>query len=493
MERELIEIRRKKWQKWEEAFGDKNPERFEVKNEILELIRNYKDKEATFFEENRIYVRCAGRLMALRKMGKLTFSHISDINGKIQILFEKKTLLEEGYEKISLLDIGDFVGVEGHLFKTKTGELTILVEKYTPLMKALKPLPEKWHGLTDIEQRYRQRYLDLIMNEESRERFLKRIKIIDAIRKFMKDRGFLEVETPMLHPIPGGATARPFITHHNALNIDLYLRIAPELYLKRLIVGGFTRVFEINRNFRNEGIDTKHNPEFTMMEFYEAYSSMEDFMKLTEELLTNLLKDLNLRDVVKWGDKEIDFKTPFKTISLLEEARKLLKDYNISENELEDKEKRDFYIEKLNLSKEKAKSKMRFLVELFDTYVAPKLINPTFVIDFPLEVSPLSRKRDELVVRRFELFIGGMEIANGFSELNDPEDQRERFLKQISERNRGDLEAMEYDEDYCNALDYGLPPTAGEGIGIDRLVMILTDTESIRDVILFPLLKPKEI
>ncbi|MCX7830131.1 MAG: lysine--tRNA ligase, partial [Acidobacteria bacterium] len=381
---------------------------------------------------------------------------------------------------------------EGYLLKTRTGELSIAAQKYMPLSKCLKPLPEKWHGLTDVEQRYRQRYLDLVINPESKERFVKRIKMIEAIRRFMTERKYLEVETPMLQPIAGGAAARPFSTHHNALNIDLFLRIAPELYLKRLVVGGFNKVFEINRNFRNEGVDSKHNPEFTMMEFYEAFSSMEDYMKLTEEMLQYVANELAQTNEIEFMGKTICFKSPFARIDLLSEAKKVLSEKGVKEGEWEDPDKMKELIEKLDLSKEKARTPMRFLVEVFDTYVAPNLFQPTFVVGFPLEVSPLSRKKDDITVNRFELYVAGMEIANGFSELNDPDDQRQRFINQAKEKSMGDAEAMSYDEDYCTALDYGLPPTAGEGIGIDRLAMIFTNTDSIRDVLLFPLLKPQK-
>ncbi len=492
MKEDLIKIRREKWEKWKDVFGDKIALKFECGNRIDQIVNDYSHKEKEFFDENRIVVKTAGRLISLRKMGKLTFCHLSQIKSKIQILFEKNTVKEENYKNLSLLDIGDFIGIEGYLLKTRTGELTIAVENYKPLTKCLKPLPEKWHGLQDVEQRYRQRYLDLIINSESKERFLKRIKMVDAIREFMKKRDYLEVETPMLQPIAGGATAKPFITHHNALDMDLFLRIAPELYLKRLIVGGFEKVFEINRNFRNEGIDTRHNPEFTMMEFYESYSSMDEMMKLTEELLCYVSNEVNGSSEISFKEQKISLNPPYKVVSLLNETRNFLNEKGIKESDLDDSRIRAKLCDSFDLSKEKAKSRMKFLVEVFDTFVAPKLIEPTFVVDFPIEVSPLSRKKDDEVVYRFELYIMGMEIANGFSELNDPDDQRERFLKQAREKFEGDLEAMSYDEDYCLALEYGLPPTGGEGIGIDRLAMILTDTDSIRDVLLFPLLKPEK-
>ena len=492
MEDELILQRRSKWDKWEEAFGERLPERFQVDREIHQIVGEHGATAKEDLDANRISVRTAGRMVSFRRMGKLCFAHISEGRGKMQLLFEKGVLGEEFYEKLSLLDIGDLLGVEGYLLKTRTGELSIAVEKYVPLSKCLRPLPEKWHGLQDIEQIYRQRYLDLIINAESRERFIRRIKLIEAIRSFMAGRGFMEVETPMLHPIAGGAAARPFSTHHNALDMDLFMRIAPELYLKRLVVGGFNKVFEINRNFRNEGIDTRHNPEFTMMEFYEAFSSMEDFVKLTEEMLSGAAVNVLGTTDVKYGDKAISFAAPYARISLREEARKALFSKGVSEEDWKAPEGRSRLIQSLGLSRDKAKSLDRFLVEAFDTLVAPGLIQPTFVTDFPLEVSPLSRKKDGNTVSRFELYIAGMEIANGFSELNDPDDQRKRFEEQAREKAGGDAEAMGFDEDYCLALEYGLPPTAGEGIGIDRVAMLLADTESIRDVLLFPLLKPRQ-
>lgn len=491
MEDELIQQRRSKWDKWEEAFGERLPERFPVDKEISRLVELYGNSPKEELDASKTPARTAGRMVSFRRMGKLCFAHISEGKGKIQLLFEKGAVGEEFYEKLSLLDIGDLLGVEGYLLKTRTGELSIAVEKYVPLSKCLRPLPEKWHGLQDVEQIYRQRYLDLIINGESRERFIRRIKLIEAIRGFMTARGFMEVETPMLQPIAGGAAARPFSTHHNALDMDLFMRIAPELYLKRLVVGGFNKVFEINRNFRNEGIDTRHNPEFTMMEFYEAFSSMEDFVRLTEEMLSEAaLKVLGTTDV-RFGERTISFAAPYARVSLREEARKALQSKGISEDDWKTPEGRASLIRSLDLSREKARSLDRFLVEAFDTFVAPGLIQPTFVTDFPLEVSPLSRKKDAETVSRFELYIAGMEIANGFSELNDPDDQRKRFEEQARDKAGGDAEAMGYDEDYCLALEYGLPPTAGEGIGIDRVAMLVADTESIRDVLLFPLLKPR--
>jgi len=491
VEDELIQQRRSKWDKWEEAFGERLPERFPVDREIHRIVEEHGAASKEELEGNRIPARTAGRMVSFRRMGKLCFAHISEGKGKIQLLFEKGIVGEEFFEKLSLLDIGDLVGVEGYLLKTRTGELSIAVEKYVPLSKCLRPLPEKWHGLQDVEQIYRQRYLDLIINGESRDRFLKRIKLIEAIRSFMTGKGFMEVETPMLHPIAGGAAAKPFSTHHNALDMDLFMRIAPELYLKRLVVGGFNKVFEINRNFRNEGIDTRHNPEFTMMEFYEAFSSMEDFIALTEELLSYAAVRVLGKPEAVFGDQTISFAAPYPRISLREEAKKSLRSKGVSEEEWKEPEKRSSLIQHLELSREKARSKDRFLCEVFDALVAPKLVQPTFVTDFPLEVSPLSRKKDGETVSRFELYIAGMEIANGFSELNDPDDQRKRFEDQAREKAGGDAEAMGYDEDYCLALEYGLPPTAGEGIGIDRVAMLMSGTESIRDVLLFPLLRPR--
>jgi lysyl-tRNA synthetase class 2 len=435
--------------------------------------------------------KLAGRVMSLRSFGKSTFAHIKDASGSIQIFFQKATLKEE-YEKIiELLDIGDVIGIKGRPFKTKTGELTINVEFFEFLCKSLRPLPEKWHGLSDIETRYRQRYLDFIVNEDVKKVFEKRIKMIKLIRNFFDERGFYEVETPMMHHIVGGATAKPFKTYHNALDMELFLRIAPELYLKRLIVGGFERVYEINRNFRNEGISTQHNPEFTMLEFYMAYATYEDLMALTEELFVYLAKELNGDLKINYGDHILDFTPPFKRYTM-EDALKELGGVNI--NELKDIENCKKIAKSLNIELKGFEGKGKIITEIFEKTVEDKLIQPTFITHFPVEVSPLARRNSENpdITDRFELYIAGREIANAFSELNDPEDQKNRFLLQLENKMKGDEEAGEYDYDYIRALEYGMPPTAGEGIGIDRLAMIFTNCHSIRDVILFPLLKPEK-
>ncbi len=492
MKDELVAQRRTKRDEWFSAFKDALPDHYSDTTP-LSLIRSRYDALSTEqLAETPVPVKAAGRLLSLRKMGKLTFAHVSESGTRLQILFQKQKL-EEGYGNLSLLDIGDWIGVEGELFRTRTGELTILVDAYTPLQKCLHPLPEKWHGLTDVEQRYRQRYLDLIINPESLPRFQARSSMISAIRRFMQDDGYEEVETPMLHPLVGGAAARPFVTHHNALDCDLYMRIAPELYLKRLVVGGMPRVFEINRNFRNEGIDTTHNPEFTMMEFYRAYACASDLMTFTENLLRHTVETVTGGSSLTYQERVIDFGRPFARLDLRSAAREALASKGVPEGAWETAAGREEWVRKLDMSPIKSRTPERFLVEAFETLVEPTLWQPTFVHNYPVEVSPLSRRKADRpdTADRFELFVAGMELANGFSELNDPDDQRQRFQAQVEAKAGGDEEAMAYDEDYCNALEYGLPPTAGEGLGIDRLAMILTDTSSIRDVVLFPLLKPR--
>ncbi len=435
-------------------------------------------------------VRVAGRMMSLRDFGRAAFTHIQDRKGRLQLYFKKDKLTEEDWKVFKLCDVGDIIGAEGRPFRTRTGELTIEVLRFRLLAKGLRPLPEKWHGLRDVELRYRQRYLDLMVNSTVRETFLKRTRIINLIREFLTERDFLEVETPMMHPIPGGATAKPFVTYHNALDMELYLRIAPELYLKRLVVGGFERVFEINRNFRNEGISTQHNPEFTMLEFYQAYATYEDLMELTEKMLLFILERLGMGLKVQYQGRTIDFSPPWERISLVDA---ICKYGGVERTLLEDELRAREFLKGLDPRVRDDMPHGRVLAEIFEKTAEDKLINPTFVTHYPVEVSPLARrsKHDSSVVDRFELIIDGKEIANAFSELNDPVDQKERFLRQAEERKQGDQEAHRYDEDFLRALEYGMPPTAGEGIGIDRLVMILTDSPSIRDVILFPLLKEK--
>ena len=432
----------------------------------------------------------AGRIKFLRIAGKSVFANIEDQSGNLQIYFNKNILGDEYYTLIKKnLEVGDIILVSGYPFVTRSGEFSLHVGELTLATKAILPLPEKFHGLTDIEQRYRKRYLDMIMNNEVKKDFLTRSKIVSLIRHFFEDKGFLEVETPMMHPIAGGANAKPFVTYHNALGVERFLRIAPELYLKRLVVGGFEAVFEINRCFRNEGMDLTHNPEFTSIEFYWAYHNYKDLMDLTEELFGILLEKLNLGKSIEFDGKIIDFSKPFERISY----KNALKIYGkIEDDIIENKEK---ILQKLKNDGFEANEKLDLgylQAELFDNYVEEKLINPTFITDFPISISPLSRRSEEnsQIAERFELFIAGKEFANGFNELNDPLDQYERFLKQIEAKNAGDDEACEMDEDFVNALGYGMPPTAGEGIGIDRLVMLLTGKKSIRDVILFPAMRP---
>jgi lysyl-tRNA synthetase class 2 len=435
--------------------------------------------------------KVAGRIMALRKFGKASFLHIQDESGKIQVYVKKEVVGEEGYSRFKKWDIGDIVGFKGKLFKTKTGELTIQADTIKLITKSLRPLPEKWHGLTDVEIRYRQRYVDLIVNPEVRETFRKRIEIIRLLREFLSNRGFLEVETPMMQAVPGGATAKPFKTHHKALDMDLYLRIAPELYLKRLLVGGFEKVFEINRNFRNEGLSTRHNPEFTMLEFYQAYVTYNDLMDLTEEMLSWLTEEVNGSMEVTYQGQAVDLSPPWKRYTV-DEA--LIEVGGLEPAILDDSEALLKLAKEKGIELEPLAGPGKAKTELFELLVEDKLINPTFVTAYPTEVSPLARRneQDPQVTDRFELFITGREIANAFSELNDPVDQKKRFEKQIAER--GDDEEIHpvLDEDYIRSLEYGLPAAAGEGIGIDRLVMLLTDSPSIRDVIFFPHLKAEK-
>ena len=447
------------------------------------------DKEALVGLNKTVVL--AGRVMALRDFGKASFAHIQDRTGRLQVYFKKEILGEKGFETFKGIDMGDIVGVEGVLFKTKTNELTVEAKAVRLLAKGLSPLPEKWHGLKDTEARYRQRYLDIMINQEARGVFLKRIEIIRLIREFLVSRDFLEVETPMMQLIPGGAAARPFMTHHNALGCDLYLRIAPELYLKRLVVGGFERVFEINRNFRNEGTSTRHNPEFTMLEFYQSYATFEDLMNLTEEMISSIAQKIHGTMNIPYEGAHIDLTPPWTRISV---KQAVMTYGNLSEEVFNDRDKAFSVLKKLNPEAPSYLSHGKIISEIFEKVAEPKLFNPTFVTHYPTDVSPLSRKNalDPSITDRFELLVAGREIANAFSEINDPIDQRERFEQQVREREAGDEEAQPMDEDFLRALEYGMPPTAGEGIGIDRLVMLLTDSSSIRDVILFPLLREEK-
>jgi len=483
-----LQRRRKVDTLWEAGINP-YPNDFKPQHTSADVIRAYGDKEQIEADSDTFIV--AGRILARRSFGKAAFIQLQDRKGRLQLYVKKDEIGEEAYENFENFDIGDIIGVQGFPFRTKTGELSLHVKKLRLLVKSLHPLPEKFHGLTDVETRYRQRYVDLIVNPEAREIFIKRSRIINLIRAFMSARDFLEVETPMMQQIPGGATAKPFITHHNALDMQLFLRIAPELYLKRLVVGGMERVFEINRNFRNEGISIRHNPEFTMMEFYQAYATYEDLMDFTEELFCHIAQEvLGTLDFVNQG-MEISFQRPWRRLTV----RDAILEYgDIDAKKLDDRELALVYARSIGLDLPADIGYGKLLMEIFEEVAEHKLIQPTFITAYPTEVSPLSRKNDNNpdIVDRFELIIGGREIANAFSELNDPVDQKERFLSQVAEKAKGDEEAHYMDEDYIRALEYGLPPTAGEGIGIDRLVMLLTDSASIRDVILFPQLRKEK-
>jgi len=457
-----------------------------------ELLAEYGEKTKEELDEQPVRVKIAGRIMTRRIMGKASFCHIQDMSGKMQLYVTRDTLPEGFYnEQFKKWDIGDIVGAEGELFKTKVGELSIRVDDIQLLTKALRPLPEKFHGVADQEIKYRQRYLDLIMNDTSRKTFLVRSQIVAYIRKFLSDKDFLEVETPMMQAIPGGATARPFETHHNALDMGLYLRIAPELYLKRLVVGGFERVFEINRNFRNEGLSTRHNPEFTMLEFYQAYAEYGDLMDLTEAMLKGIAEEVTGSSIVKYQDDEYDFGKPFDRMTVVESILHFNSDLTLAN--INTREEAVKVAEALHIPLKGGYGLGKIQIEIFEKTVESRLINPTFITAYPVEVSPLARRNDDdpHVTDRFEFFVGGREIANGFTELNDAEDQAERFQKQVEEKEAGDDEAMHFDADYIVALEHGMPPTAGEGIGIDRLVMLFTDAPSIKDVLLFPQMRPK--
>jgi len=473
------------------------PHAFERRHSISQLVERYAMRTREELDAERIDTVTSGRILAIRSFGKANFLVLSDGLDKVQAYIRQDALPALDFQIFKLLDFGDWIGVEGYLFRTRTNEFTIHATRLHFLAKCLLPLPEKWHGLTDIEIRYRQRYLDLIVNPEARLVFETRSRIIAAIREFMTARGYLEVETPMMQPIAGGALARPFTTHHNTLDMDLYLRIAPELYLKRLTVGGLERVFEINRNFRNEGISTQHNPEFTMMEFYQAYSDYRSLMTMTEDLFGAVTGQVIGTDQITFGDQQISLKAPFARLSLRQAAgeaagRTLGRD--VLESELRDRDSVANLARQLGLEVEPGSGPGRITTGIFEALCERHLIQPTFVYDFPTEVSPLSKQKpdDPDTVERFELYVAGFEVANAFSELNDPLEQRRRFEDQLHDRARGDLEAHAMDEDYLRALEYGLPPTAGEGVGIDRLVMLLTNSQSIRDVILFPLMRKRE-
>ncbi|GMT42096.1 MAG: lysyl-tRNA synthetase [bacterium] len=462
--------------------------RFTPSHSVADLLYKYSKFSAAELEEQKPGALIAGRIMSLRGHGKTLFGHIQDGTAKIQIYVKKDEAGEEEYLQIKKLDIGDIIGVDGKIFITRTGELTLRASKVTLLSKSLRPLPEKWHGLKDVEIRYRQRYVDLMVNPEVREIFKARARIIKEIRNFLDEMDFLEVETPMMQPIPGGAAAKPFTTRHNALNMDLYLRVAPELYLKRLIVGGYDRVYEINRSFRNEGISTDHNPEFTMLEFYMAYADYHMLMDLTEKMLSRTAKTVCGSTTAKYDGLDIEFGGSWARHTFFGALKEI---GGVADGILNDMRMVEDFLREQGVKTTKTEKGAKALEKLFEVAVEPKLIQPTFIYDFPLELSPLAKAREDNpdIAERFELYIGGKEIANAYTELNDPEDQLKRFERQVEMRKSGDAEAHHMDEDYINALEYGMPPTAGEGIGIDRLTMLLTGKTSIREVILFPQLK----
>jgi len=485
---DIIEKRRKKLSELKDNNINLFPNDFIVSHTVKDLRDAIEDSQHLIKEDAAFIV--AGRIMAINRFGKASFIRFRDRTGQFQAYIRKDRIGDQAYDIFKKLDIGDFVGLRGGVFKTRTGEWTLIADELKLITKAIMPLPEKFHGLKDPEKRYRQRYLDLIMNSDVREIFIKRSRIIQAVRTFFLDRDFLEVETPMMQPIPGGAEATPFITHHNALNMDLFLRIAPELYLKRLVVGGFERVFEINRNFRNEGISTRHNPEFTMLEFYQAYATYDDLMDLTEELFGYMAREVAGSTKITYQDNDIDLGGKWNRMTLTDALETI---GGIDSGLLKDKEKLLEFASSKSIKITKTKYLGKVISKLFDVLVEPQLIQPTFITGYPVEISPLSRKNEKNseLTDRFELFIAGHEIANGFSEINDPDDQKNRFLQQVADREAGDEEAHFMDEDYIKALEYGMPPAAGEGIGIDRVAMLLTNSASIREVILFPHMKPK--
>jgi len=489
-ENEQIVQRRNKLQTLREQ-GNAFPCDFRRNVMAAELHAEHAERDNESLEADIQRVKIAGRMMTRRVMGKASFAHIQDMSGKMQVYVQRDVISVEAYTEFKKWDIGDILGVEGVLFKTKTGELSVRAESIRLLTKALRPLPEKYHGVSDQEIRYRQRYLDLIMSDVTRNTFQVRTAVINYIRQYLTERQFLEVETPMMQAIPGGATARPFETFHNALDMGLYLRIAPELYLKRLVVGGFERVFEINRNFRNEGLSTRHNPEFTMLEFYQAYADYHDLMDLTEDMLRGLTIAVLGNSVVQYQGEQYDFGQPFTRLTM----KQAVLDYNdgVNDVDLDSVESMRAIATRLEIPVLKSFGAGKLLTEIFEKTVEHRLLNPTFITAYPTEVSPLARRNDNdpTLTDRFEFFIGGREIANGFTELNDAEDQAERFRDQVAAKDAGDNEAMHFDADYIRALEHGMPPTAGEGIGIDRLVMLLTDSPSIRDVLLFPHMRPE--
>jgi lysyl-tRNA synthetase class 2 len=502
-EREQIAQRRTKLAELVALGVAPYPHRYDATGRIKEVVAQHRETAAEQLEQARPAVRTAGRIVGIRSFGKARFLVLSDGLERLQVYVRADSVDERSLKLVQLLDLGDHVGVAGRVFRTKTNELTIWASEVVFLAKCLVPLPEKWHGLADVETRYRQRYLDLIVNPASRRVFEVRARVVAALRRFLDARGFLEVETPMMQPIAGGALARPFVTHHNALDLDLFLRIAPELYLKRLTVGGIERVYEINRNFRNEGISTQHNPEFTMLELYQAYADYETLMALTETMLSEVATEVSGGTDVPYGGRTLSFAPPYRRLSLrdaaAEAAARRLREIDqaalapATGSELRDRARAAAIALALGVEAPPAHGPGRLATAIFEHLWEEHLVQPTFVYDFPTEVSPLAKQKpdDPDTVERFELYAGGFEVVNGFSELNDPAEQQRRFEAQLRDRAGGDAEAHQMDEDYIRALEYGLPPTAGEGIGIDRLVMLLTDSPSIRDVILFPLMRPR--
>jgi len=503
LDENIYKLRREKLKQIEALGQQTYPTKYEFTHSIVQIVADYSANRAEQLENPRINVRVAGRVMAIRLMGKAGFAHLQQGGQRLQIYVKKDAVGEKGFELYKLLDLGDHIGVSGYLFRTRTGELSIHVEEITFLSKDLLPLPEKWHGLTDVELRYRQRYVDLVMNPEVREVFLKRSKLVQSLRRFMDTQGFVEVETPMMQFIAGGAVARPFMTHHNTLDMDLFLRIAPELYLKRLTVGGFDRVYELNRNFRNEGLGWRWNPEFTMLEFYQAYTDYRGVMDLTQQLIEQAAKDVTGGTKTKWGEDEIDWASGnWRRLTMREAiiqywpeaagAKPQMTEFG-SSDAVGNLVKR-FNSAHAHVAYDPKEPPGKTIAALFDAVAGEQLLQPTIIYEFPTAVSPLSKQKlDEPDwTERWEIFAGKMEIANGFSELNDPEDQRRRFEGQLQERERGDEEAHQMDEDYIRALSYGMPPAGGVGVGVDRLAMLLTDSHTIRDVILFPLLRPEK-
>ncbi|MCK8824884.1 lysine--tRNA ligase [Fuchsiella alkaliacetigena] len=482
---ELRKERRKKLKELKEKGIPAYSEKYERSHQVQEILNNFAD-----FDEDTT-ISLAGRLMAVRSHGKASFADLADMSAEIQLYAKEDDLGVELYELFASLDIGDHIGVEGTLFKTRRGEITLWIEDFRLLAKSLRPLPEKWHGLTDVELRYRQRYVDLIVNPEVKETFITRSKIIHSMRSYLEEEDFLEVETPLMHTIAGGAAARPFVTHHNALDMELYLRIAPELYLKRLIVGGFEKVFEIGKNLRNEGISTKHNPEFTSLELYQAYADYEDMIEITENIIVQIAEEVLGNLEIEYQGEKIDLSPSWKRMTMLEAIEE---EVGVDFSEVDDLAAAKELAAEYKLELEEEDSVGKIINSFFEAFVEEKLIEPTFIIDYPLAVSPLAKRKedDEDFTERFELFIAGNEIANAFSELNDPLDQKERFEKQMQQREAGDDEAHMMDEDFIRALEYGMPPAGGLGIGIDRLIMLLTDSSSIRDVILFPHMRPEK-